>query len=213
MLTTVFSKSIGFSRAPSFWRLVRHVLSNVVVKSYRALAFAPTAESQAPALIKLVPKNNELTRGKLHTNTRTVQTIRNVVEYCAYMIKWRLQPGHFIWSFSALKRLPANSIFDWEELYFFSFEGTDESDCVLHSAVTKQTVISLSGNLVSSASDITDECYVRLEGVGGGGCHIVYQMQLCNCVMVADDGEMRRIGGVWTREKTLYLTGRKALDQ
>lgn len=66
-----------------------------------------------------------------------------------------------------MKRRPANSIFDWEDFFFFSFEGTDESNCVFHSAVTKQTVISLSGNLVSSASDITDECDVRLEGVEG----------------------------------------------
>lgn len=90
---------------------------------------------------------------------------------------------------------------------FFSFDGTDKSNCVFYSAVTKQTVISLSGNLVSSASDITDECDVRLESVEWrrrlGGCHIVYQMQLCNCVMVAQDGEMRRVGGVWTREKTM----------
>lgn len=63
---------------------------------------------------------------------------------------------------------------------------------MFHIAVTKQTVISLSGNLVSSPSDITDECDVRLEGAEGGkmrrGCHIVYQMQLCKCVMVAEDG-------------------------
>lgn len=85
---------------------------------------------------------------------------------------------------------------------------------MFHCAVTKHTLISLSGNLVSSASDITDECDVRdwREEEEGGGCHIVYQMQLCNCVMVAEDGEMRSVGGVWTREKTLYLTGRKALD-
>lgn len=46
-----------------------------------------------------------------------------------------------------------------------------------HCEATKQTVISLSGNLVSSDADITDECYVRLEGAegekqeesGGGG--------------------------------------------
>lgn len=67
---------------------------------------------------------------------------------------------------------------------------------MLHSTVTKQAVISLSGNLVSCASDITDECDVRLERVEGRrkrrrrrGCHIVYQMQLCKCVMVAEDGE------------------------
>lgn len=62
-----------------------------------------------------------------------------------------------------MKRRPANSIFDWEEL--FSFEGTDESNCVFHGTARKQTVISLSGNLVSAASDITDECDVKLEGV------------------------------------------------
>lgn len=84
--------------------------------------------------------------------------MQSVVHYCAYMIKWRLQAGNFIWRF--WKQLPANSIVDLED-----FEHTDESNCVFQRAVTKQTVISLSGNLVSSASDITDECYVRLEGV------------------------------------------------
>lgn len=48
--------------------------------------------------------------------------------------------------------------------------------------------------------------------MGRGGCHIVYQMQLCNCVMVAEDGGMRSVGGAWTREKTLYLTEREAVD-
>ncbi len=43
-----------------------------------------------------------------------------------------------------------------------------------------------------------------------GGCHIVYQMQLCNCVMVAEDVESR-VGGVRTKGKDLVLNRKKSL--
>lgn len=75
----------------------------------------------------------------------------------------RLQSGN------CLEFLSPESKILLQRIYcFFSGEGADESKCAIHRTVTKQTVISLSGNLVSSASDITDECDVRMEGGGGG---------------------------------------------
>lgn len=43
-----------------------------------------------------------------------------------------------------------------------------------------------------------------------GGCHIVYQIQLCNCVMDAAHREMRRVAG-WTREKILVFNSLESL--
>lgn len=46
-------------------------------------------------------------------------------------------------------------------------------------ALKTPTVICVSGNLVSSASDITDQCDVRLEEADGGESHSLPK-QLCN---------------------------------
>lgn len=64
---------------------------------------------------------------------------------------------------------------------------------VCHSAATKQTVISLSRNLVSAASDITDECDVRLEGVEGRKMKrgVSHRLHKCNYVTVS---WLQRIG-------------------
>lgn len=56
-------------------------------------------------------------------------------------------------------------------------------------ALKTPTVICVSGNLVSSASDITDQCDVRLEEEGG---HTVYQSNYVT-IMAGDVGEIRRV--------------------
>lgn len=85
------------------------------------------------------------------------------MQHCAKLIKWRLQLGPFYLEFLSIETTaPQIQSVIGRNYFFSSSEGADESNCVFHSAVTKQTVISLSGNLVSSASDITDECDLRL---------------------------------------------------
>lgn len=90
VLTNVFSKSIGFSSAPSFVRPVRRVLSSAVCEVSHCVTNVSISicarsrrPAKSPALIKpRVLQTNELTERKLHTNTHT-QPIRKVVQYCA----------------------------------------------------------------------------------------------------------------------------------
>lgn len=75
--------------------------------------------------------------------------------------------------------------FDWEDycVRFVCVKEQMKVSCALRGALAKQTVISLSGNLVFSATDITDECNVRLKSVGGGGGRGGMSHRLQNTIM------------------------------